>query len=57
MERQQVGAPEGTVQMGSSPASKPQAAASQPSPIRAPGFAAFGTSGGAAFVVRDLASI
>jgi len=44
--------------MGASQTPSPQMAASQPAKsAKAPGFAAFGTSGGAAIVFRDLASI
>lgn len=58
MERQHVGASEGIVQMGSSQAPAPQqVTASQTSESKQRSFAAFGTSGGAAFVIRDLASI
>ena len=58
MASQQPGAPAGTEQMGTSQAPSEQMAASQPAkPSRAPSFAAFGTSGGAAIVFRDLASI
>ncbi len=55
---EQPGAREGTEQQGSSPAPSQQMTASQSgkSP-KAPGFAAFGTSGGAAIMFRDLASI
>jgi hypothetical protein len=44
--------------MGASHTPSPQMTASQPpKPSKAPGFAAFGTTGGAAIVFRDLASI
>ena len=56
---EQPGARTGTEQPGSSQTqSKPQMTASQPGTTpKAPGFAAFGTSGGAAIMFRDLASI
>ncbi|HVG49775.1 MAG TPA: hypothetical protein VM899_16740 [Rubellimicrobium sp.] len=58
MASQQPGAPSGTEQMGASQTPSPQMTASQPpKPSKAPGFAAFGTTGGAAIVFRDLASI
>lgn len=58
MASQQPGTPTGTEQMGASQTPGPQMMASQPprSP-KAPAFAAFGTTGGAAIVFRDLASI
>jgi hypothetical protein len=58
MAGQQTGAPLGTEQMGASQTPSEQMTASQPSKFpKAPGFAAFGTAGGAAIVFRDLASI
>ena len=55
---EQPGAREGTEQKGSSPAPNQQMTASQFGKApKAPGFAAFGTSGGAAIMFRDLASI
>jgi hypothetical protein len=58
MASQQPGAQSGAEQPGSSPAPSQQMTASQPVRTpKAPGFAAFGTSGGAAIMFRDLASI
>ena len=58
MASQQPGAPQGPDQVGSSQAQSEQMSASQPGRTpKAPGYAAFGTSGGAAIVFRDLASI
>jgi hypothetical protein len=55
---EQPGAPAGTEQPGSSSAPSQQMTASQPGKApKVPSFAAFGTSGGAAIVFRDLASI
>ncbi len=58
MASQQPGAPSGTEQMGASQTPSQQMTASQPAKSpKSPGFAAFGTAGGAAIVFRDLASI
>lgn len=59
MVSQQPGAPEGAEQPGSSDApNQQQMTASQTGKApKAPGYAAFGTSGGAAIMFRDLASI
>ena len=58
MVNQQPGAQQGTEQPGASPAPSKQMTASQPDKApKAPGFAAFGTTGGAAIMFRDLASI
>lgn len=58
MASQQPGAPQGPDQAGTSQAPSQQMSASQLGGTpKAPGFAAFGTSGGAAIVFRDLASI
>ena len=55
---EQPGAPQGTERPGTSPAPSQQMTASQPDKApKAPGFAAFGTTGGAAIMFRDLASI
>ena len=54
----QPGASQAAEQPGSSPAQGQQMTASQSGATpKAPGFAAFGTGGGAAIVYRDLASI
>ena len=58
MASQQPGTPSGTEQMGASQTPSQQMTASQPAkPSKVSNFAAFGTSGGAAIVFRDLASI
>lgn len=57
MGNQQAGALVAADQAGASQAPNQQMAASQPSQPKPSGFAAFGTSGGAALVFRDLASI
>lgn len=58
MASQQPGTPSGTEQMGASQTPSQQMTASLPAKApKAPGFAAFGTAGGAAIVFRDLASI
>lgn len=57
MERQHTGAPKGTDQPGASQAQRPKATTSQPSKPKAPTYAAFGTTGGAAIMFHDLASI
>jgi hypothetical protein len=58
MASHQPGAPADSEQPGASPGPSQQMTASQPSKSpKAPGFAAFGTSGGAAIMFRDFASI
>ena len=58
MVSQQPGAFTGAEQPGSSSAQNQQMTASQPSKApKTPGYAAFGTTGGAAIMFRDLASI
>ncbi len=60
MVNEQPGSREGAEQSGSSQTqTQPQQLTSSQSNTapRAPGFAAFGTSGGAAIMFRDLASI
>ena len=58
MASQQPGAPLGTDNSDASQAPSQQMSASQPGKApKAPGYAAFGTSGGAAIMFRDLASI
>lgn len=58
MASQQPGAPSGTDQMNASQAPSQQMSASEPGKApKAPSYAAFGTTGGAAIVFRDLASI
>ena len=57
MASQQAGAQTGAEQSGAPPARLAQMDASTPRPVKAPTPAAFGTSGGAAVVIRDYASI